>query len=301
MKFQKATKAGCFARVAMFGSSGSGKTYTALSVATGIAQAIGSRIALGDSEHGSASKYADRFDFDAVDLVKCDIDEYLELFRSAAEAKYGVLVIDSMTHAWHELLAEVDRFGARNRGNKFAGWATATPKQKALVDAILSYPGHVVATMRSKTEWVVENENGKNVPKRVGLAPEQGKGIEYEFDLLLELDPQHNAYVSKDRTGKYQDQTIQLPGEQFGRDLVAWLTEPGAPAVATAAPPVAPPAKASAAATAVREFVKVYGNDRARDEWGRVSTELFGQVIASKDMSDGQAYDMIAAVQAEAL
>ena len=99
-----------------------------------------------------------------------------------------MLVTDSLSHPWHELLQEVDRLAsAKYQGNTWSAWSEGTPKQRRLIDAILGFPGHVIATMRSKTEWSVESgKGGKTKPVRVGLAPEQGKGIEYEFDLLLE-------------------------------------------------------------------------------------------------------------------
>jgi len=83
--------------------------------------------------------------------------------------------------------------------------------------------------MRSKTEWQTTNENGKSRPVRVGLAPEQGKGVEYEFDLLIEISTEHIANVIKDRTGKFQDKLIDKPGEDFGRELAKWLDD-GVPA-----------------------------------------------------------------------
>jgi hypothetical protein len=99
------------------------------------------------------------------------------------------------------------------------------PKQKWFIDAILTFPGHIIATMRSKTEWVIgEGKNGRSASEKLGLAPEQGKGIEYEFDLLMELDQNHQAVVSKDRTGKFQDEVIDRPGEDFGIALYEWLT-----------------------------------------------------------------------------
>src|SRR5262249_55026586 len=101
-----------------------------------------------------------------------------------------------------------------------------TPKQKRLIDAILNFPGHLIATMRAKTEWAQEvQQNGKPKPVRVGLGPEQGKGIEYEFDLLMELSADHFATVTKDRSGKYQDEIIEKPGQEMGAALVAWLSE----------------------------------------------------------------------------
>jgi len=222
-RFQKATKKKAKLRAAVFGPSGSGKTYSALRVATGIARATKTRIAVVDTERGSASKYSDRFDFDVAELEQANIANYCDFIREAS-GEYGVLVIDSLSHGWHELLQEIDQLAkAKYKGNTWSAWSDGTPKQRQLVDAILSFDGHIIATMRSKTEWTTEANNGKSRPVRVGLAPEQGKGIEYEFDLLLELSTEHIASVLKDRTGKFQDQMIEKPGEDFGQQLAAWL------------------------------------------------------------------------------
>ncbi len=231
MKFIKATKAQSKLRAAIFGPSGAGKTFTALRIATG----MGGKIAVIDTERGSASKYASNFDFDVLDLPDHDIDTYLKGIKAAGDAGYDILVIDSLTHGWKELLNEIDKIAkAKYRGNTWSAWSEGTPKQQALVNAILDYPGHVIATMRSKTEWATEKDErtGKNRPVRIGLAPEEGKGIEYEFDLLLEMNTDHFASVNKDRTGKYQDATIEKPGEDFGASLIEWLND-GEPIKAT--------------------------------------------------------------------
>ncbi len=224
--FQKATKTKCKLRLAIFGPSGAGKTFSALRIAKG----LGGRIAVIDTEHGSASKYADKFEFDVCELNQ---NQNIETtVRTINEASgYDVLIIDSMSHSWQELLVEIDRLAKQKyKGNTWSAWSDGTPKQKELVNAILSYPGHVIATMRSKTEWETEKTgNGKNRPVKVGLAPEQGKGIEYEFDMLMEITTEHVAFVSKDRTGKYQDANIEKPGEQLGQELAAWLNEGIAP------------------------------------------------------------------------
>lgn len=228
MSFQKATKARAFLRAALYAVSGGGKTYSALAIATG----LGGKIAVIDSERGSASKYADRFDFDVCELgADRTIEAYVKAIGDAASAGYGVLIIDSLSHAWQELLEEIDRLAnTKHRGNTWAAWRDGTPKQRKLVDAILSYPGHVIATMRAKTEWESsKGDNGKIQPKKVGLAPEQGKGIEYEFDVLMSISAEHVAYVEKDRTGKFQDATIDKPGEDFGKKLAAWLNSGAEP------------------------------------------------------------------------
>jgi hypothetical protein len=187
---------------------------------------MGKKIALIDSERGSASKYADRFDFDVVDLVKKTVDEYCNFIDEAAAAGYEVLVIDSLTHAWQTLNEEVEKIAnARYRGNFWAAWNEGTPMQRRLVNSLLSYPGHIIATMRSKTEWKTSSEDNKSKITYIGLAPEQGKGIEYEFDILFQISIEHLATILKDRTGKFQSRIIEKPDKSFGEELVAWLNE----------------------------------------------------------------------------
>jgi len=227
MGFSKAVKSQAKLRAALFGPSGSGKTYSALEIAEGIISVIGGKIALIDSERSTASKYADRFNFDQVDLVVKDIDEYVLYIREAAEAGYTVLIIDSLSHAWQMLLDSVEKLAqAKYKGNTWSAWSEGTPEQRKLVDAIVSFPGHIIVTMRSKTEWqTTTNDRGRTTPVRVGLAPEQGKGIEYEFDILVEISPDHIANIIKDRSGKFQDKIFEKPGKKFGQELIAWLNE----------------------------------------------------------------------------
>ena len=221
--FTKATKKQARLRCALFGPSGSGKTFSALRIATG----MGGKIGVIDTENRSACKYADRFEFDVLELENQSIEDYANAINQATKEGINVLVVDSLSHGWQELLQEMDDLAkAKYRGNSWSAWSEGTPRQKLLVKSLLSFPGHIIATMRSKTEWATEQgSNGKTKPTRVGLAPEQGKGIEYEFDLLLELNIDHICTVIKDRTGKYQDALLKLPGEEFGAELVAWLAD----------------------------------------------------------------------------
>jgi len=228
--FQKATKEQSKLRLAIFGVAGSGKTLSALRIAKGIAGENGT-IALIDSEAGSSNKYGLggngkwQFDFDVCKLDKLSIDDYIKAINNAKE--YDVLVIDSLSHAWQKLLQEVEQIAqSKFRGNSWSAWSQGTPRQKGLINAITWFPGHIIVTMRQKTEWMtVINEKGRAAPRREGLAPEQGKGIEYEFDLLMSLSDKHCAEIIKDRTGKYQDKIIQEPDELFGTELKDWLGE----------------------------------------------------------------------------
>ena len=219
--FKKATKKQAKLRLALFGVSGSGKTYSALRLAKG----LGGSIAVIDTENHTACKYSDRFDFDVCECEKASINNIVNLLNEASE--YDVLIIDSLTHAWDELLEEVNRIAkTKFGGNSWSAWSEGTPKQRAFIKSLLDFKGHLIVTMRSETSWeVTENDKGKKVPVRIGTAPKQGKSIEYEFDMLMQLSQDHSALVLKDRTGKYQDECIDLINEELGKQLGEWLSD----------------------------------------------------------------------------
>jgi hypothetical protein len=107
--------------------------------------------------------------------------------------------------------------------NSFAAWRTITPEHNALVDAMLKSPCHIIATMRSKQEYVLEtNDKGKQQPKKVGLAPVQREGMEYEFTVMLDVDMNHIANASKDRTSLFDGQYFKITSDT-GEQLKQWL------------------------------------------------------------------------------
>ena len=120
-----------------------------------------------------------------------------------------------------------------------------SPQTRSLIDAILTYPGHVIATMRTKTEWVVEEKDrgGRTVkePRKIGLAPKFKEGLEYEFDLVGNMDDAALS-VSKSRCQALHDAHVKHPGKQFATALRAWL-EDGVDAPAPAARAEAAPQK----------------------------------------------------------
>lgn len=226
MTFQRATKQEARARVALVGPSGSGKTYTALRFAS----AFGQPIAVVDTERRSASKYADLFAFDVLDLDTFAPANYIAALDAAAAAGYPVVVIDSLSHAWMGkggLLEQVDDYGRKHGGNSFGGWRDATPQHNALVDAILTYPGHVIVTMRVKTEYVVErnDKTGKHEPRKVGLAPVQRDGLEYEFDVVADLTLDNDLIVSKTRCPALRGAVVREAGEETARVIKEWLSD----------------------------------------------------------------------------
>jgi len=218
--FEKATKQKSKLRMALYGPSGSGKTYSALSIASG----LGQKIAVIDTEYGSASKYADLFDFDVCELPNTTIDTYIKAIDFAS-SQYDVIIIDSLTHAWQSLLDAVDKIAkTKYRGNSWSAWSDGTPQQRKLVDSLVRCQSHIIATMRAKTEWITQtNDKGRSAPMRVGLAPEQGKGIEYEFDFLASITPEHTLSFEKSRAHEFQDRIIEKPSKALGKELIAWL------------------------------------------------------------------------------
>jgi hypothetical protein len=226
--FAPATREQAKARIALAGPSGSGKTYTALTLAC----SMGDRVAVIDTEHGSASKYAagqdgEGFAFDALNLDNFDPRNLVAALGAAAQARYPVVVIDSLSHFWSGvggMLEQADHAAKRYGGNSFAGWKEARPMERQLIEAMLAYPGHVIVTMRSKTEYVIEeNERGRKVPRKVGMKPEQRDGIEYEFDVVGDMDVENTLVISKSRCSALSGAVIQRPGKELADQLVEWL------------------------------------------------------------------------------
>lgn len=232
--FTKATKEQARLRMALIGPSGSGKTYTALRIATALKN--GGRVALIDTERGSASKYADLFDFDTLSLAEFSPDRYIEAIAAAQAAKFDVLIIDSLSHAWSSkggILEFVDQATARsNSHNAYSeGWRKATPLHNRLVDSIIQADLHIIVTMRTKTEYVMEKDErtGKAAPRKIGLAPIQRDGLEYEFDVVGDINTDHVLVISKTRCPALTDQIFPLAGEDMAAVLKAWLGNGTAP------------------------------------------------------------------------
>ena len=216
--FKKATKTRIRLRLALCGPSGSGKTMSSLAIASH----LGQRIAVIDTERGSASRYADLFEFDVVELESFHPTRYIQAIKAAEQAGYDVLIIDSLSHAWIGKDGELDL--VERAKNSFTAWKDVRPLERALIDAMLGCKCHLIATMRTKTEWVVEqNERGKAEPRRVGTSPIQTQNIEYEFDLAGELNLQNTLTITKSRCPALSGQMFVQPGKQIADALKEWL------------------------------------------------------------------------------
>ena len=200
--FQKASKKQVKARIAIDGPSGSGKTYTALVAATALAN--NGKIAVIDTEHGSASLYSDHFSFDVLELASFSPETYTHAIHAAERAGYSVILIDSLSHAWEgeggALDLADDAARRQKTPNSYTAWKEVTPIHRKMVDAILSSSAHIAATMRSKMDYVQEKDsNGRTLIRKIGLAPVQRAGMEYEFTLVGDMDLDHTIVISKSR------------------------------------------------------------------------------------------------------
>lgn len=223
VQFRKAEKKKAKLRLALIAPSGYGKTYSALLVAKG----LGGKIAMIDTENGSGDLYADRFEYDIITMNAPYLAEkYVAAIKAAEEAGYSVLIIDSLSHAWSGeggLLDQQGKIADSGKGNSWSAWRTITPKHNLLVETILGSKCHVIATMRAKSEYVVETDDrGKSVPKKIGLAPIQRDGMEYEFTVVMDVDKNHYGTPSKDRTSLFDGQFVKMD-EKVGEQLIEWL------------------------------------------------------------------------------
>lgn len=237
-------------RMAIDGPSGSGKTYTGLRFAFTLAGPTG-RVAVIDTEHGSCAKYEGEspdgrpWKWDGVNLEHFSPTTYEQAIKEAGRQGYDVLFIDSLSHAWMGVGGALDQVDRNASGNKFTAWKDVTPQHTAMVEAILHSPCHVIVTLRSKMEYVLEaDEKGRMVPKKVGLKPIQRDGIEYEFDLVCDLDLGHTMKVSKSRCSAVDQAVVGTPQGIWIEAVRQWLlsgsprkeSAPEAPAIVAPLP-----------------------------------------------------------------
>lgn len=231
LTIRKAERKQAKARVAFIGPSGTGKTYSSILFARGLAGPDG-KILLVDTEHHSGELYSHLTDYDYAEIEPpYETEKYIKAIRLAEENGYDVLILDSISHAWAGqggLLEQQDKAASRGT-NRFSAWGEITPKHQKFVETILSSKVHIVATMRAKTAYaLVPDASGKTKPEKLGLAPVQRDGIDYEFTLVFDIDRSHSAQASKDRTGLF-DMKIFRPSEVEGAELRAWLEDASAP------------------------------------------------------------------------
>lgn len=307
--FRKATRRRVWLKVALAGPSGSGKTASSLLMAYGIA-GDWSKIGLIDTENGSGELYVGATigdthigEYNVLTLTPpYTAEKYTAAIREAEKAGLTVLIIDSLSHAWAGDGGLLDQHGkiADRSGNSWAAWRNVTPLHNQLVEAMLQSNLHLIATMRSKTEYTQVEEDGKKRVKRLGMAPIQRDGMEYEFTVFLDLDANNNAQASKDRTNLFQGQVFRITPET-GKALLAWRD------AGVDAPPPVPFRPEPTQPTALVAQAQPSEMDLARQElaavvkeknipWERVQ-QLAGK--PSKDMTLDEIRNLIATLRGE--
>lgn len=283
MAFKKATKFAAKGRIAIAGPSGTGKTFTGLTLAFGLADT--GKVAVIDTERGSASKYADVFpEFDVMELDSYHPDKFIQGIKDAEDGGYEVLLIDSLSHAWNGpggLLEIVEAITKRSKsGNSFTAWGEATPIQNRLIDTITRSKLHIICTMRSKQEYSLERDErtGKSTPRKVGMAPVQRADLEYEFDCFFEMDYDNTMLVQKSRCSKLAGQAISKPDVRVADILKEWLS--GVPA------PVEEPLAPSLIDKARAEWVTAYkiADNEIDIRWDKFKAYILGVKISDPDL-----------------
>ncbi len=270
--FHKAERKKGKLRLGIAGPAGSGKTYSALLIAFG----MGGRVALIDTERGSGELYDHLGDYDACTIeAPFEPAKYIAAIKEAERQGYDTIIIDSLTHAWAGQGGLLDTHGkiADRGGNSWAAWRKVTPQHNELVDAMIQSSCHIIATMRSKMEYTQSEDNGKKTVKKLGMSPIQRDGMEYEFSVFLDLDLNHTAVSSKDRTSLF-DGRYFTPTPDTGKTLINWLNNAPDAEQKPVSPTTAPAAKTAKTTPSTRPADKTAGTAKPEN---KVTPEPSGQ------------------------
>lgn len=224
MQLQQASRKKAKIKMALQGPSGSGKTKSALLIAFGLCQDW-TKVAVIDTENHSADLYAHLGNFKTLALTAPYTPErYIQAINLCKEVGIEVLIIDSVSHEWEGSEGILDIHGSM-MGNSFTNWSKVMPRHNAFVQTLLQCNMHIIATIRSKQEYVLVEKNGKQVPEKVGLKAITKEGLDYEFTLLFELNVKHQAVATKDRTGLFMDKPEFTPTIETGAHILRWCNE----------------------------------------------------------------------------
>lgn len=221
MEIRKASRQRAKIKLAMQGPSGSGKTFSALFLAFGLC-GDWTKIAVVDTENHSAELYSNLGTFNTVSLsAPFTPEKYIQAIALCEAAGIEVIILDSCSHEWDGSGGILDIHG-NMAGNSFTNWSKLTPRHNAFVQAILQSPAHIIGTIRSKQDYVLQEKNGKMVPEKVGMRGVTRDGMDYEFTLLFEIDIKHNAVASKDRTGLFDGKPECRISIETGKQIRDW-------------------------------------------------------------------------------
>ncbi len=221
MKLETASRKKAKIKLAIQGPSGSGKTMSALQLAYGICNNWAS-IAVIDTENHSAELYAHLGNYNVVNIgLPYTPEKYCEAIKLCENAGMEVIIIDSISHEWEGSGGILD-IHANMVGNSFTNWSKLTPRHNAFIQTILQSPSHIIGTIRSKQDYVLQEKNGKMIPEKVGLKGITRDGMDYEFTIVFDIDIKHNASTSKDRTQLFTGKPEFRISSETGTKILAW-------------------------------------------------------------------------------
>jgi hypothetical protein len=224
MKLQTANRKQAKIKMGIQGVSGGGKTCGALLIAFGIVNDW-NKIAVIDSENRSAHLYAHLGSYNVLNLEPPFTPErYIEAIIACEQAGMEVIILDSISHEWEGRGGILD-IHSNMAGNSFTNWAKLTPRHNSFVEKMLQSNCHVIATIRSKQDYVLNEKNGKQIPEKVGLKGVTREGMDYEFTLVLDVDVKHNAIATKDRTGIFVGKPEFRITIETGKMIADWCNE----------------------------------------------------------------------------
>jgi hypothetical protein len=275
MELRKATRKKAKIRLGLSAVSGAGKTYSAILIAKGLCGDL-SKVAVIDTENGSADLYAHLGDFNVLPLTAPFTPErYIEAIRSCEKAGMEVIIIDSISHEWDGKGGCLEI--VESLGGKYQDWAKVTPRHQAFLDAILHSPSHIITTVRRKQDYeMTKDSNGRIKVEKGGLREITREGFEYELTINLEMDTKHNAWTSKDRTGLFMGKPAFVPSEKTGEIIAQWC-EQGEEALSTIKPGSAWYDKVEQCTTQ-KELVELYTKNKAEID----TNPLLQQLISNR-------------------
>lgn len=221
MQLRQSTKKQVRIKLAIQGCAGSGKTYSSLLLAYGLTKDW-SKIAVIDSENNSSDLYSHLGNYNVLSLQNnFSPENYIEAIEICEKAGMEVIIIDSISHSWDYLL----ECHSNMQGNSFTNWGKITPRQNAFIQKILQSNSHIISTMRTKQDYVLNEKNGKLVPEKVGLKAVMRDGIDYEFTIVFDIDIKHHATASKDRTGLFMSKPEFTINSSTGEKILNWCND----------------------------------------------------------------------------
>lgn len=225
--FKKAEKNKTLMRMCIIAPSGAGKTYSMLSIGSGIAKNINSRLAIINAGPNSGEFYADKFDFDIINIpAPYNPANFIEALQIANNKGYKIVGIDSASYAWEWITDKVDDLTySQYQGNVFRAWIDGRKLYRRFMDAIMYFPGHIISTIRSRQEWNSEDGNKDKFLLKQGAGLQSHKNTEFEYTIILEGQVDHSFIVTTDHTGAFQDRVIFMPGIEFGQELIKSMLE----------------------------------------------------------------------------